>query len=73
MGQFLKEVTQVVKVTLKRVTLKNIKYRSLSLPGLLSSRKYSHELLQGLLILMLQSESENKLNMLKIPHFSNFS
>ena len=73
MGQFLKEVTQVVKVTLKRVTLKNIKYRSLSLPGLLSSRKYSHELLQGLLILMVQSESENKLNMLKIPHFSNFS
>ena len=73
MGQFLKEVTQVVKVTLKRVTLKNIKYRSLSLPGLLSSRKYSHELLQGLLILMLPSESENKQNMLKIPHFSNFS
>ena len=73
MGQFLKEVTHAVKVTLKRVTLKNIKYRSLSLPGLLSSRKYSHELLQGLLILMLQSESENKLNMLKIPHFSNFS
>ena len=73
MGQFLKEVTQVVKVTLKRVTLKNIKYGSLSLPGLLSSRKYSHELLQGLLILMLQSESENKLNMLKIPHFSTFS
>ena len=38
-----------------------------------SSRKYSHEPLQGLLILMLQSESENKLNMPKIPHFSNFS
>ena len=73
MGQILKEVTQVVKVTLKRVTLKNIKYRSLSLPGLLSSKKYSHELLQGLLIFMLQSESGNKLNMLKIPHFSNFS